>query len=166
MCAKSATDGEGAAWVSTRNLPARSGSMWGHSRSNVLNVGLRPALPAANRRGKASTTHTRLAESVRTLKPWPWPTPPRADRNTPVHSHKTQDRRIRLPASSCTTPTCRSPCRGVKGLRSHPRSSQERSMQDPASELRRISLLRGWMNSGCPDPDRPRTRSCEQASSE
>jgi hypothetical protein len=45
--------------------------MWEHSRSNVLNVELHPGLPAANRRGKASTIHTRLAESVRTLKPWP-----------------------------------------------------------------------------------------------
>ena len=70
MLAKAAS-WEGAAWVSTGSLPARGESMWEHSRSNVLNVVLLPALPAASREEKRSTTHTRLAESVRTLKPWP-----------------------------------------------------------------------------------------------
>src|SRR5215218_11469375 len=86
MCAKSAT-WEGAAWVRTRSSPARSSRWWEHSRSNVLNVELRQGSPAASRRGKASTTHTRPAESVRTLKPWPWPTPPHADQSSPVHAH-------------------------------------------------------------------------------
>src|SRR5215204_2196921 len=72
--------------------------------------------------------------------------PPHAERNTPDHAHKSQDRSIRLPASSCTTTICRSPSRGVDGLRSHPRASRGRSMQDPASELPRIHLLRGWVN--------------------
>src|SRR5215210_1195308 len=70
MYAKSAS-GEGAVWVRTRSSPARSASMWEHSQSNVLNVALRPGSPAASRRGRASTTHTSPAESVRTLKPWP-----------------------------------------------------------------------------------------------
>src|SRR5829696_3941304 len=73
--------------------------------------------------------------------------PPHAERNTPDHAHKSQDRSIRLPASSCTTTICRSPSRGVDGLRSHPRASRGRSMQDPASELPRISLPRTWVNS-------------------
>src|SRR5215204_6328357 len=72
--------------------------------------------------------------------------PPHAERNTPDHAHKSQDRSIRLPASSCTTTICRSPSRGVDGLRSHPRASRGRSMQDPASELPRISLLGNWVN--------------------
>src|SRR5215204_3659742 len=72
--------------------------------------------------------------------------PPHAERNTPDHAHKSQDRSIRLPASSCTTTICRSPSRGVDGLRSHPRASRGRSMQDPASELPRISLPRTTVN--------------------
>src|SRR5918992_578095 len=52
MCPKSAT-GEGAAWVPTRSSPARSGRCGEHSRSNVLNVELRPGSPAAKRRGGA-----------------------------------------------------------------------------------------------------------------
>src|SRR5215218_10269452 len=74
--------------------------------------------------------------------------PPHAERNTPDHAHKSQDRSIRLPASSCTTTICRSPSRGVDGLRSHPRASRGRSMQDPASELPRISLPRTPVNKG------------------
>src|SRR5215216_6008516 len=74
--------------------------------------------------------------------------PPHAERNTPDHAHKSQDRSIRLPASSCTTTICRSPSRGVDGLRSHPRASRGRSMQDPASELPRIPLPRRWVNRG------------------
>jgi hypothetical protein len=39
--------------------------------------------PAANRRGKPCRTHTRPAESVPTLKPWPkpWPPPTRTPRS-------------------------------------------------------------------------------------
>jgi uncharacterized protein len=72
MCAKSAT-WEGAAWVRTRSSPARSSRWWEHSRSNVLNVELRQGSPAANRRGNPSMIHTRLGESVSTVKPWPKP---------------------------------------------------------------------------------------------
>src|SRR5215218_2429387 len=92
MCGKTAT-WEGAAWVSTGSSPARSGRWWEHSRSNALNVGLPLGTPAASRRGKASTTHTRPAESVRTLKPWHWPTPPHADQSSPVHAHNAQETR-------------------------------------------------------------------------
>src|SRR5215218_7891839 len=83
MCAKSAT-WKVAAWVRTRSSPARSGRWWEHSQSNVLNVELRPGSPAANRRGNPGTTHTRLAESVRTVKPWPKPWMPHTDENAPV----------------------------------------------------------------------------------
>jgi hypothetical protein len=78
---------EGGAWVTTRSSPARSGRSGEHSRSNVLNVELRPGSPAANRRGKASTTHTRPAESLRTLKPWPKPWAPLIPTRTPRSTH-------------------------------------------------------------------------------
>ena len=68
--------------MSTRSSLARSGRWWEHSRSNVLNVELRPGSPAASQRGAASTTHTRPAESVRMLKPWPKPWAPHTDQNT------------------------------------------------------------------------------------
>jgi hypothetical protein len=116
MCARTATTWEGAAWVRTRSSPARSGRWWEHSRSNVLNVELRPGSPAASRRGKLSTTHTRPAESVRTLKPWPKPWVPHTDQNTPVHAHNNQDRSIHLSASACSTTRCRPSPRGLKGL--------------------------------------------------
>ena len=74
--------------MSTRSSLARSGRWWEHSRSNVLNVELRPGSPAASQRGAASTTHTRPAESARTLKPWPKPWAPHTDQNTLVHAHK------------------------------------------------------------------------------
>ena len=123
MCAKSAT-GEGAAWVPTTSSPVRSGRWWEHSRSNVLNVELRPGSPVANRRGKPSTTHTRPAESLRTLKPWPkpWQPPTRTVRSTHISSGREH-------SSACISihhhKMVRPPPRGVKGLRSHPRASQK-----------------------------------------
>jgi len=64
-------------------LPGEERQMWGALSVHVLNVELRPGSPAANRRGKASTTHTRPAESLLTLKPWPkpWPPPTRTTRS-------------------------------------------------------------------------------------
>jgi hypothetical protein len=56
------------------NLPGQECQMWGAFTVQCReNVELRPASPAANRRGYPSTTHTRPAESVPTLKPWPKP---------------------------------------------------------------------------------------------
>jgi hypothetical protein len=87
MYTKSAT-WEGAACVTTRSSPARSGRWLEHSRSNALNVKLRAGSPAASRRGATSTTHTRHVESVHTVKPWPKPCLPHTDQNTPDHAHK------------------------------------------------------------------------------
>src|SRR5215213_4430977 len=50
------------------------------------------------------------------------------------------------PAYLSTTTTCRLLPRGVEALRIHPRASQGRSMQDRASELPRIPLLRASVN--------------------
>src|SRR5215208_72164 len=50
------------------------------------------------------------------------------------------------PAYLSSTTICRPISRAVTGLRSHPRGSQGRSMQDPASELRRIPLPRNSVN--------------------
>jgi hypothetical protein len=63
-------------------LPGQEQQMREHSRSNVPNVELRPGSHAANRRVNPATTHTRPAESVRTLKPWPPPT--RTPRSTHI----------------------------------------------------------------------------------
>jgi hypothetical protein len=66
-------------------LPGEEQQMREHSRSNVPNVALRPGSPAANRRVNPATTHTRPAESLRTLKPWPKPWAPPA--RTPRSRH-------------------------------------------------------------------------------
>src|SRR5215208_6502164 len=68
-------------------LPGEERQMWGALSVHVLNVELRPGSPAANRRGKASTTHTRPAESLRTVKPWPKPWAPLIPTRTPRSTH-------------------------------------------------------------------------------
>src|SRR4028118_2198087 len=47
-----------------------------------------------------------------------------------------------------STTTGRLLSRGVTGLRSHLRGSQERSMHGTATGFRRMPLLRGWVNRG------------------
>src|SRR5215211_3867571 len=115
MCAKSAT-WEGAAWMPTRSSPAKSGRCGEHSRSNVLNVELRQGSPAANRRGEAPTTHTKPAESVPTVKPWPKPWVPHTDQNSPVHAHK--------PRTGAFISLQINPPQDVEGASGHARGTQ------------------------------------------
>jgi hypothetical protein len=145
MYMKSAT-WEGAAWVTTRSSPARSGRWLEHSRSNALNVELRAGSPAASRRGEASTTHTRHVESVHTVKPWPKPCLPHTDQNTPDHAHKPRTGAfisVHLHAPPLDVVVAHAACRPSEAILE---ALGGLSMQDPANELRRITLLRGWVN--------------------
>jgi hypothetical protein len=57
-----------------------------------------------------------------------------------------QERSFHLRASSCTATRCSGRSHGVQVLRSASHGSRAYSMQDPASELRRIPLPRRWVN--------------------
>src|ERR687897_1680190 len=64
-------------------LPGQEQHMRGAFSVKGPEWGAPPGPPATNRKGKAPTTHTRPAESLRTLKPWPklWPPPTRTPRS-------------------------------------------------------------------------------------
>ena len=55
-------------------LPGQECQMWGAFTVHALNVELCQGSPTANRRGHPSKTHTKPAESLRTVKHWhkPW----------------------------------------------------------------------------------------------
>jgi|SRR5215207_1073560 len=55
---------------------------------------------------------------------------------------------IHAPGSLCSTTTCRSHSRGVRGYRGHHHGSHGRSMHDAACELRRITIPRTSVNKG------------------
>jgi hypothetical protein len=145
MYTKSAT-WEGAAWVTTRSSPARSGRWLEHSRSNALNVELRAGSPAASRRGEASTTHTRHVGSVHTVKPWPKPCLPHTDQNTPDHAHKSRTGAfisVHLHAPPLDVVVAHAACRPSEAILE---ALGGLSMQDPANELPRIPIPRTSVN--------------------
>ena len=127
LCAQKSATWEAAAWMPTTSSPARSTRCGEHSRSNVLNVELRLGSPAASRRARASTTHTRPVESVPTVKPRPKPrarliatrtarfthTSPGPEHSFAYISMHHYKRQRETPPQGC-----------VKGLRRHPRGSQ------------------------------------------
>jgi hypothetical protein len=62
-------------------LPGQEQQMWGAFSVECPECGAPPGFACHKPQGKAPTTHTRPAESLRTLKPWPPPT------RTPSSTH-------------------------------------------------------------------------------